>query len=294
MARHGTLKNAIFRLTTLFIMSCFMTILLAAPLLAQDEAEAPVEDKFAKIQATSDSLGFGSTAADSLKEVPVVVKPVEGLMGMIDRSPIGDTGAGELFVKGGTFMWWLLTVALVGFVFIIERLWTLNRARVNTRKLIGTVITTLRNDGVQAAAEECQKVRGPIAAILYSGLQKADKGRDAVEKAIGTAGTIEMSFLERGLIWVSSVTTIAPLVGFLGTVSGMINAFEAIAASEQVNAKLVASGISEALITTATGLIVAIPATIGYNYFVSAIDRFVIEMEETSAELIEELERLKG
>ncbi|MCK9994892.1 MAG: MotA/TolQ/ExbB proton channel family protein [Candidatus Krumholzibacteria bacterium] len=191
-------------------------------------------------------------------------------------------------------MWWLLTVALVGFVFIIERLWTLTRARVNTRRLIGTIITTLRNDGVQAASEECQKVRGPIAAILYAGLQKADKGRDQVEKAIGTAGTIEMSFLERGLIWVSSVTTIAPLMGFLGTVSGMINAFEAIAASEQVNAKLVASGISEALITTATGLIIAIPATIGYNYFVSTIDRFVIEMEETAAELIEELERMKG
>ncbi len=290
MARHGTLKTAIFRLTTI----AFLAVLFVAPVMAQDEAEAPTEDRFAKIQATSDSLGFISTAADSMKEVPIVVKQVEGAMGFVDRSPIGNTGAGELFVKGGTFMWWLLIVALVGFVFIIERLWTLNRARVNTRKLIGTVITTLRNDGVQAAAEECQKVRGPIAAILYSGLQKADKGRDAVEKAIGTAGTIEMSFLERGLIWVSSVTTIAPLVGFLGTVSGMINAFEAIAASEQVNAKLVASGISEALITTASGLIVAIPATIGYNYFVSSIDRFVIEMEETSAELIEELDRLKG
>ena len=290
MARHGTLNNAIFRLITL----CFLAALLATPVMAQDDAEAPAADRFAKIQATSDSLGFGSTAADSIQEVPVVVEPLTGLMGVIDRSPIGKTGAGELFVKGGTFMWWILIVAVVGFVFIIERLWTLNRARVNTRKLIGIVITTLRNDGVQAAAEECQKVRGPIAAILYSGLQKADRGRDAVEKAIATAGTIEMSFLERGLIWVSSVTTIAPLLGFLGTVSGMINAFEAIAASEQVNAKLVASGISEALITTASGLIVAIPATIGYNYFIASIDRFVIEMEETSAELIEELERLKG
>jgi len=288
MAR--TLKNAIFRLITLSVMATLLT----APVLAQDDAEAPAEDKFAKIQATSDSLGFGSTAADSLREVPIAIKQVEGLMGAIDRSFIGKTGAGELFVKGGTFMWWLLGVGVVGFVFIIERMWTLNRARVNTRKLIGTIIITLRNDGVQAAAEECQKVRGPIAAILYSGLQKADKGRESVEKAISTAGTIEMSFLERGLIWVSSVTTIAPLVGFLGTVSGMINAFEAIAASEQVNAKLVASGISEALITTATGLIVAIPATIAYNYFVSTIDRFVIEMEETSAELIDELERLKS
>jgi len=285
------LNNAIPRLAIFGVL----VLLLVAPVLAQDEAadEAGV-DKFAKIQATSDSLGFGSSAADSLKEVPQVIQPIEGMMGYVDRSPLGKTGAGELFVKGGTFMWWLLTVAIVGFVFLIERLWTLNRARINTRKLIGTVITTLRNDGVQAASEECQKVRGPIAAILYAGLQKADKGSEAVEKAIGTAGTIEMSFLERGLIWVSSVTTIAPLIGFLGTVSGMINAFEAIAASEQVNAKLVASGISEALITTATGLIVAIPATIGYNYFISSIDRFVIEMEETSAELIEELERMKG
>ncbi len=291
MARHGMLNNAIFRLTIFGVL----VLLFVTPVLAQEEAaEEPGEDKFAKIQATSDSLGFGSTAADSLREVPQVIEPIGGLSGMVDRSPLGKTGAGELFVKGGVFMWWLLTVALVGFIFIIERMWTLSRARVNTRRLIGTIITTLRNDGVQAASEECQKVRGPIAAILYAGLQKADKGRDQVEKAIATAGTIEMSFLERGLIWVSSVTTIAPLMGFLGTVSGMINAFEAIAASEQVNAKLVASGISEALITTATGLIIAIPATIGYNYFVSTIDRFVIEMEETAAELIEELERMKG
>jgi len=279
------------------LYTCFCLGLLivcaASPVIAQEEEEDPGAARIAQIMAPSDSLSFGSTSADSLKEIPVIKEELGGLMGFVDRSPIGKTGAGELFVKGKTFMWWLLAVALIGFVFLIERLWTLNRARVNTRKLIGTVITTLRTDGVQAAAEECQKVRGPIAAILYAGLQKTHKGPDAVEKAISTAGTIEMAFLERGLIWIASVTTIAPLIGFLGTVSGMINAFEAIAASEQVNAKLVASGISEALITTATGLIVAIPATIGYNYFVAAIDRFVIEMEETSSELIEELERLK-
>ncbi len=289
MARHGTFKSAIFT----FVCLGLLALVTAIPVAAQDEEEDPGAERIARIMAASDSLSFGSTAADSTREVPIYIEPVGGLMGVIDRSPIGQTGAGELFVKGKDFMWWLLIVALVGFVFLIERLWTLNRARINTRKLIGTVITTLRTDGVQAAAEECQKVRGPIAAILYSGLQKAHKGPEAVEKAISTAGTIEMAFLERGLIWIASVTTIAPLIGFLGTVSGMINAFEAIAASEQVNAKLVASGISEALITTATGLIVAIPATIGYNYFVAAIDRFVIEMEETSAELIEELDRLK-
>jgi len=291
MARQGTLKNAGLRLTIVGMLA----LLLVSPVLAQDEAEAnPAAEKFARIQATSDSLGFGSTAADSLREVPQIIEPIGGLMGYVDRSPIGQTGLGKKFVQGGPFMFGILFVALVGLVFGIERMWTLYRARVNTRRLIGTIITTMRNDGIQAAAEECQKVRGPIAAILYSGLQKADKGRDAVEKAIATAGTIEMSFLERGLIWISSVTTIAPLLGFLGTVSGMISAFDAIAQSDQVNAKVVASGISEALITTASGLIVAIPATILYNYFVSSIDRFVIEMEETSAELIEELERMKG
>ncbi|HPF34539.1 MAG TPA: MotA/TolQ/ExbB proton channel family protein [Candidatus Krumholzibacteria bacterium] len=282
MARLGTIKKA--------ILALFCLGLLSGLALAQEEGTGPNVEA---IMAPTDSLAFGSTLADSASEVPVVIEERGGLMGWVERSPFGQSGAGELFVKGGNFMWWLLIVAVMGLVFMIERFWTLNRARVNTRKLIGTVITTLRNDGVQAAAEECQKVRGPIAAILNSGLQKVDRGPDAVEKSITTAGTIEMAFLERGLIWVSSVSTIAPLIGFLGTVSGMINAFEAIASSDSVNAQLVAAGISEALITTATGLVIAIPTSIAFNYFVSTIDRFVIEMEEASSELIDELQRQK-
>ena len=285
MARHGTFRNTVQGL--LGVLTLTLALSIAVPGLAQDETtDGP---NIEGIMATSDSLGFAST--DSSAEVLIIKEQRTGLMGAIERSPIGKSGAGELFVKGGNFMWWLLAAALLGLVFMIERLWTLNRAHVNTRKLIGSVITTLRNDGVQAAGEECQKVRGPIAAILYSGLQKADRGPEAVEKAITTAGTIEMAFLERGLIWISSVSTIAPLIGFLGTVSGMINAFEAIATSDTVNAQLVAAGISEALITTATGLIIAIPTSISFNYFVSSIDRFVIEMEEASAELVEELIR---
>jgi len=293
MARHATLKSAIFMILCLGILPTVMV----APALAQDDDAAAAQEarraRFERINAPTDSLGFGVTANDSNSLYVPEPEVRTGLMGLVERSPIANTGFGKLFIKGGNFMWWLLTVAVLGLVFIIERGITLSRAKVNTRKLIGTVITTLRTEGVQAAAEECQKWRGPIAAILYSGLQKADRGDEAVEKAIGTAGVIEMSFLERGLVWVSSVANIAPLVGFLGTVSGMINAFEAIANSDQVNAKLVASGISEALITTATGLVIAIPATLGYNYFVSAIDRFTIEMEEAAMELIEALDTLK-
>ena len=293
MARHAMLKNAVFMLL------CVGLVATAAVASAQDEvdeeaAQAAKMARYEKINAPTDSLGFGVTANDSSGLVPIIIEPREGLMGLVEKSPVAKTGFGKLFLKGGNFMWWLLTVAVIGLVFIIERFITLSRAKVNTRKLIGTVITTVKTEGVHAAAEECQKWRGPIAAILYAGLQKHDKGDEAVEKAIGTAGVIEMSFLERGLVWVSSVANIAPLVGFLGTVSGMINAFEAIANSDQVNAKLVASGISEALITTATGLVIAIPATLGYNYFVSAIDRFTIEMEEAAMELIEALDQSKG
>jgi biopolymer transport protein ExbB len=294
MARQATMKSAGFVLLCLG----FWALVSASPVLAQDDQEQSAleaqRERFARIEAPLDSLGFVVTASDSMNLVPEFIEPRGGLMGFVERSPIAKTGFGKLFIAGGNFMWWLLATAIIGLVFIIERAITLSRAKVNTRKLIGTVITTLRTEGVQAAAEECQRWRGPIAAILYSGLQKADRGDEAVEKAIGTAGVIEMSFLERGLVWVSSVTTIAPLIGFLGTVSGMINAFEAIAQADQVNAKLVASGISEALITTATGLTIAIPATLGYNYFVSAIDRFTIEMEEAAMELIETLDTLKA
>ncbi len=266
MARLGTIKNAIFA------MSCLGMILFAPTMSAAQESDDDFSGELTPVQAfmaSPDSLAFGKTNAngtgsDSTAEMQTIAESVAALWAR-SSAALGKSGAGELFVKGGNFMWWLLITALVGFVFLIERFWTLNRARVNTRKLIGTVITTLRNDGVQAAAEECQKVRGPIAAILNSGLQKVDRGADAVEKSITTAGTIEMAFLERGLIWVSSVSTIAPLIGFLGTVSGMINAFEAIASSESVNAQLVASGISEALITTATGLVIAIPTSVGFT-----------------------------
>jgi biopolymer transport protein ExbB len=114
-----------------------------------------------------------------------------------------------------------------------------------------------------------------------------------VEKAIETSGAIEMSFLERGLVALATIANVAPLLGFLGTVSGMISAFAAIAAAEQVSAKLVAKGIQEALITTATGLIIAVPVTIAHSFFVSQIDRFIIEMEEASAELVDELLELE-
>jgi biopolymer transport protein ExbB len=200
-----------------------------------------------------------------------------------------QSGLVELFLKGGAFMWPLLGASVIGVAVIIERAVTLSRARTDVRKLMKRVLDALHAKGVDAAAAECERTRGPIAAILHAGLKRAERGTEAVERAIETAGTIETSFLERGLIWLATLATIAPLLGFLGTVSGMIRAFNAIAEAEQVNAKLVASGISEALITTAAGLLIAIPMQAFHNFFVGQIDRFIIEMEESTADLVDTL-----
>jgi len=204
-------------------------------------------------------------------------------------TPTVRRGLGDWFSRGGFFMWPILACSLVAVILILERATTLVRARTNARALMTDVLNSVRRDGPGAAERVCEQTRGPIAAILHSGLRQAEKGPAAVEKAIETAGAVEMSFLERGLVWLATISTVAPLLGFLGTVSGMIRAFDAIAAADQVSAKLVASGISEALITTEAGLIVAIPASLAHNFFLSQVDSFVVEMEESSSELVNAL-----
>lgn len=196
---------------------------------------------------------------------------------------------GQMYTKGGICMHPLLLCAVLGLVLIIERLWTLWRARIDTRNLMIEVVRALRQEGPSAALRACESTRGPIANMLHAGLLRAHRGPEAVEKAIHTAGSIEMAFLERGLLALATISNVAPLLGFLGTVTGMIKAFAAIAAAEQVSAKIVARGIEEALITTAAGLMIAVPVSAFYAYFVLAIDRFVLEMEGASSELVDEL-----
>ncbi len=256
---------------------------------AQEEvdAEVTIAEVTITMQSEMDSL---VTARD---DSAVVAKD---LADMSERKRLGpilynlsNSGIGEKYIKGGNFMHALLLASIIAFVFIIERFVTLSRARVNVRRLLNSVLNAMRAEGVEGAMKVCEGTKGPIAAVMHAGLLRSDRGPDAVKEAIETAGSIETSFLERGLVAIATVAQVAPLLGFLGTVSGMISAFASIAAAEQVSAKVVASGIEEALITTATGLIIAIPASIGHSFFVSQIDRFVLEMEEASAELVNEL-----
>lgn len=193
------------------------------------------------------------------------------------------------FNEGGLFMWPILFCFILGLAFAFTKLWTLNRASINTRKFLVEVKSALDEGGVKAAEEVCAKTRGPIASVFQAGLLRADEGIDAAEKAIVAYGQIEMSFLERGLIVISTCISLAPMLGFTGTVQGMVDAFDAIKAANDISPSVVAGGIAVALLTTLFGLVVAMILQTFYNYFVSKIDRIVIDMEESSVELIDSL-----
>ncbi|HSH46668.1 MAG TPA: MotA/TolQ/ExbB proton channel family protein [Longimicrobiales bacterium] len=189
----------------------------------------------------------------------------------------------NLFADGGPMMYVLVICSLLAFGVIIAKSWTLWVAHKKSRGLLDETETLIKDGRVEDATQLAEETPGPVAAILYAGLGRLDN-RDTtggdVEKAIQTTGVIELGFLERGLVVLATVANVAPLLGFLGTVAGMISAFGAIAEAGQVDAALVAGGIKVALITTATGLLIAIPANVGYNFFVTRIDKLIVDMEE--------------
>ena len=195
----------------------------------------------------------------------------------------------EMFESGGDFMWPILVLLVIGLAISLERIWTLTRAGVNTRKFIAKVKDALKEGGIDAAIEVCANTRGPVASIFHAGLMRADRGIESVEKSITSAGSIEMAFLEKGLVWLATVVSIAPMLGFTGTVMGMIQAFDSIAAANDISPTIVASGISVALLTTLFGLIVAIIIQTTHNYCVSRIDKLIVDMEESSNELVDTL-----
>ncbi|MCI0560357.1 MAG: MotA/TolQ/ExbB proton channel family protein [Nitrososphaera sp.] len=198
------------------------------------------------------------------------------------------------YVDGGGFMHPILATLIIGLAFCIERFWTLNKAGVNTRQFLISVKKALDEGGIPKALEVCSNNRGSIASVFQAGLLRADEGIEAAEKAIISYGGIEMAFLERGLVWISLCISIAPMLGFTGTVQGMIEAFDAIKEARNISPEIVAGGISVALLTTLFGLVVAMILQVLYNYFVSRIDRLVIDMEESSIELIDSLVVLKS
>ncbi len=215
------------------------------------------------------------------------------LLLLLPQEVVADDGLVNVLVQrfneGGEYMWPVLISLIIGLAIAFERIITLNRADINTRKFIVSVRGALEEGGISAAEEVCANTRGPVASVFQAGLLRHDEGIEAVEKAIVSYGSIEMSFLERGMVWLSLFISLAPMFGFLGTVVGMVAAFDAIEKAGDISPSLVANGIKVALLTTVFGLITAIILQVFYNYVSSKVDRIVIDMEEASIELIDSL-----
>jgi len=192
------------------------------------------------------------------------------------------------FVEGGVgFMGIILLTLILGLAIAIERILYLNLATVNTNKLLHKVEEALANGGVEAAKDLCRNTRGPVASILFQGLSRMDEGIDVVEKTIVSYGSVQMSLLEKGLSWVQLFIALAPMIGFMGTVIGMIITFDAIQLAGDISPNVVAGGMKFALITTVAGLVVAITLQMFYNYLLSKIDGLVIAMEDASISFID-------
>ncbi|GBD90354.1 colicin uptake protein TolQ [bacterium BMS3Abin04] len=200
----------------------------------------------------------------------------------------------QKFVEGGGFMWPILICLVLGLGFVIERIWTLSKSSTNTKKFVVKVRDAINNGGVKEAIELCQNTRGAVASVFHAGLLRSDEGIDAAEKAIMSYGGIEMGFLERGLVWISLFISMAPMLGFTGTVQGMIVAFDDIASANQMSPSIVANGISIAMLTTLFGLVVAMILQFFYNYLIAKIDRIVGDMEEASVELVDTLYEIQN
>ncbi|RIW14024.1 MotA/TolQ/ExbB proton channel family protein [Algoriphagus lacus] len=200
----------------------------------------------------------------------------------------------EKFIEGDPlYMTPVLLCLIFGLAIALERIITLNLATTNTKKLLLKVEDALASGGVEAAKEVTRNTKGPVASIFTQGLMRYAEGIDMVEKSIISYGSVEMGRLEKGLIWISLFIALAPMLGFFGTVVGMIFAFDTIEQAGDISPTIVAGGIKIALLTTVAGLIAAMILQLFYNYLVSKIDSLVIDMEDASISLVDILVKHK-
>lgn len=222
------------------------------------------------------------------EQVDMSADPEEEAAAVAEEGKSFHSQLKQKFIEGGpTFMTFVLITLILGLAFSIERVLYLNMATSNTKKLLANVEEALESGGVEAAKDVCRNTRGPVASIFYQGLDRFDHGIDVVEKTVISYGGVQAGLMEKGLSWIALFIALAPMLGFMGTVIGMIGAFDAIEIAGDISPSLVAGGIKVALITTVTGLIVAIILQIFYNYCVAKIDSIINNMEDASISLID-------
>ena len=232
----------------------------------------------AALEAVTDETAFVA----SVDDVPAVVLAEEG------ESKTFHQELKDRFIEGGAgFMGIVLLCLILGLAVAIERIIFLNLATTNTQKLSKNVEDALASGGVEAAKEVCRNTKGPVASIFYQGLDRVDEGIESAEKAVVAYGGVQMGQLEKNISWLSLFIAIAPMLGFMGTVIGMIQAFDKISAAGGLDASLIAGDIKVALLTTVFGLVVAIILQIFYNYIIAKMDSIVNDMEDASITLVD-------
>ncbi len=252
-------------------------------------------------------VSFYAVAQDETEETAVEQADTTGMGEAMEESAVVEEEAAEevaeveveetqtlhkqiklKFIEGGPgFMGVVLLCLILGLAIAIERIIYLNLASTNTNKLLLAVEEALNQGGVEAAKEVCRNTKGPVASIFYQGLDRMEEGIEVVEKSVVSYGSVQMGLLEKGITWISLFIATAPMLGFMGTVIGMIGAFDSIEKAGDISPTLVAGGIKVALITTVSGLIVAVILQVFYNYIVSKIDSIVNDMEDASISLID-------
>ncbi|HNZ71589.1 MAG TPA: MotA/TolQ/ExbB proton channel family protein [Prolixibacteraceae bacterium] len=256
---------ALIAVLTVFVLGSSVSV-------KAQETEAPATEQVAAAQPAAD------VAADKIENAAKAAEEGQSLHSALKQK----------FIEGGPgFMTSILICLILGLALAIERVIYLNLATTNTKKLLTDVEQALNKGGFEAAKEVCRNTRGPVASIFYQGLDRHNEGVEVIEKSIISYGGVQMGLLERNLSWIGLFIALGPMLGFLGTVIGMIQAFDAIEVAGDISPTLVAAGIKVALITTVFGLIVAMILQIFYNYCLSKIDSITGDMEESSISLLD-------
>ena len=226
-------------------------------------------------------------AEEQVASAPAEMNAADLLSGTGEEVPLHQALKTKFIEGGAGFMSLIIICLIIGLALSFERILYLTFSKSNTKKLLEKVEKALDEGGIEAAKDVCRNTRGPVASIFYQGLLRYDQGVDVVEKTVVSYGSVQMSQMENGLSWIGLFIAIAPSLGFLGTVIGMINAFDAIQAAGDISPNVVAGGMKIALITTVGGLIVAMILQVFYNYILAKIDGLTIDMEDSSICLVD-------
>jgi len=263
---------------TVFFLAILGLIFIAGNSIAQDNAADPNAPEVVKAD--------NAVAPDTLADNEAAVEETDAEEPAVPKRS-GTQVLKKFFIDGGNFMFPVLLCFILGLAIAIEKMITLNMKSINVKKLLIKVEDHFKKKDIEGAQELCRSTKGTVASIFYQAISRRGEGIEGVEKAIVSYGSVQMSLLEKGLVWIALFIALAPMLGFMGTVVGMIDAFDKIEQAGTISPSLVAGGIKIALITTVGGLVVAVVLQVFYNYLVSKVDSIVNDMEDSSITLVD-------